>query len=55
MKKTALKALKYILIGIAIYAAILLIEFGCIYAVQGNNTWNYLKDFFNWYIALCIK
>lgn len=51
MKETALKILKYVLVGISIYFAILLIEFCCIYAVQGNNTWNYIKEFFNWYIT----
>lgn len=55
MKKTALKVLKYVLIAISIYVAILLIEFCCIYAVHGNDTWNQLKDFWNWYSTLFIK
>ena len=54
MKKTALKALKYLLVGVSIYVAILLIEFCCIYEVQGNNTLNYLKDVWGWYRTLII-
>lgn len=49
MKK---RILKYILIGISTYVALLVIEFGCIYAFQGNNIWNYLKDFWEWYSTL---
>ncbi len=48
------KILKYILIGILIFVAVIVVEFCCIYAVQGDNTWNYLKDFWNWYKTLFI-
>ncbi len=46
------KVLKFILIGILIYVTVLVIEFCCIYAVQGDNIWNYLNDFWEWYKAL---
>ncbi len=52
MKKDLLKILKYVLIGVSIYLAVLLIEICCIYTVQKDNTWNYLKDFWNWYKTL---
>ncbi len=45
MKKT----LKYILIGILLFVAVIVIIFCCIYAVQGDNIWNYLKDAWEWY------
>ena len=53
MKKTILKVLKYVLIGISIYLAILLIEVAIIYAVKGEDTWNYLKEFWEWYSQFC--
>jgi len=46
------KILKYILIGISLYVAVIVIEFCCLYAVLGDNIWDYLKDFWNWYITL---
>ena len=46
------KIFKYILIGIAIYVAVLIIEIGCLYAVQGDNIWNYLREVWDWYKAL---
>ena len=49
MKKTILKILKYVPIGVSIYLAVLLIEFCCIYAAQKDNTWNYLKEVWEWY------
>ncbi len=55
MKKSVLKALKYILIGVAVFVAILGIEICIIYAVKGNDTWSYLKDAFEWYINFIIK
>ncbi len=48
MKK---KILKYILIDVLIYVAVLIIEFCCLYAVQGDNIWNYLKKVWEWYIT----
>lgn len=42
MKK---KIIKYILIGILIYVTVTLIEFGCFYAVQGEDIWDNLKNF----------
>ncbi len=49
------KVLKFIIIGILIFVTVLIIEFGCIYAVEGDNIWNYLKDVWNWYVALFLK
>ncbi len=46
------RIIKFILIGILVFVAILVIEFCCIYAVQGDNIWNYLKDVWNWYKTL---
>ncbi|MDE7082401.1 MAG: hypothetical protein K2O89_01695 [Clostridia bacterium] len=48
------KILKYILICVLIFIAIIAIEFGCLYAVQGDNIWNYLKDFWEWYKTLFV-
>ncbi len=45
------KILKFILIVVLIYVAVLVIEFCCIYAVQGDNTRNYLKDVWEWYVS----
>ena len=52
MKKAILKILKYVLIGVSIYLAVLVIEFCCLYTVEGENIWNYLKDFWSWYKTL---
>ncbi len=52
MKKTILKVLKYVLIAVSIYIAVLVIEFGVIYAFKGANTWDYLKEFWKWYSTL---
>ena len=52
MKKTILKLLKYVLIGVSVYLALLVIEFCWIYAIEGDNTWNYIKDFWKWYTTL---
>ena len=52
MKKTVLKVLKYVLIGVSIFLAILLIEFAIIYAVEKENTWNYIKEVWEWYSTL---
>ncbi len=49
MKK---KIFKFILVGVLLYVAVLVIEFCCLYAVQGDNIWNYFKDFWNWYTTL---
>lgn len=49
MKKTILK---YVLIVISIYFAVLLIGIGSIYAVKGDDTWNYLKEVWEWYSTL---
>ena len=49
-----LKTLKYILIGVLIFISIVVIEFCCLYAVLGDNIWNYLKDFWEWYKTLLI-
>ncbi len=46
------KVLKIILIGILIYIAVLLIEICCIYAVKGEDTWDYLKEVWEWYSTL---
>ena len=44
--------LKYILIGVSIFVAVMVIEFCCIYAVQRENVWNFYKDFWDWYKTL---
>jgi len=49
MKK---KILKFVIIGILVFVAILAITFCCIYAIQGDNTWNYIKEFLDWYKTL---
>ncbi len=46
------KVLKFILIGISIFVAVLVIEFCCLYAVQEDNIWNYLKEVWEWYSTL---
>ncbi len=46
------KILKYILIGVLLFVAVLGIEFCIIYAVEGDNIWNYLKDVWSWYKTL---
>lgn len=48
------KTLKFILVGILLFVTILAIEFCCIYALLGDNTWNYIKDFWNWYAMFII-
>lgn len=49
MKK---KILIFVLVAIILLVAVIGIEFCCIYAVQGDNIWNYLKDFWDWYKTL---
>ncbi len=51
MKK---KKLKFMLVGIFLYVALIVIEFCYIYAEQRDNIWNYLKDFWNWCTTLLI-
>ena len=46
MKK---KTLKFVLIGVLLYITLIVIELCCIYAAQGDNMWNYLKDYWEWY------
>ncbi len=46
------KIIKYILIGVSIYVTILAIELCCIYAVEGDNAWNFIKEFWDWYKTL---
>ena len=46
MKK---KLLVFILVGVLLYITVIIIEFCCLYAVLGDEIWNYLKDFFAWY------
>lgn len=43
--------LKYIIIGIVLITVIV-IEFCIIYAVKGDNTLNFFKEFWSWYKAL---
>ncbi len=52
MKKKILKVLKYVLIGVSIYVAVLLIAFCIIYAIKGKDTWNYFKEVWEWYSTL---
>lgn len=44
------KTLKYIIIGVSIYVAVIVIEFCCLYTVYANDILNYLKEFWNWYV-----
>jgi len=46
------KIIKFIIIGILLYVSIIVIEFGCFYAVQGDDIWNNLKEFWYWYKKL---
>lgn len=46
MKK---KIIKFIIIGILLYVSLTVIEFGCFYAVQGEDIWDNLKKFWCWY------
>ena len=48
------KIFKYILIGVLIYVAVLVIEFICLYAVKGDDVWNYLRDVWSWYKTLLL-
>jgi len=43
------KKLKFILIGVLLFITVIVIVFCGIYAVQGDNIWNYLKNVWNWY------
>ena len=52
MKKTILKVLKYIIIGVSVYLAVLITEFCCIYAVKGESTWSFIKETWEWYSTL---
>ncbi len=49
MKK---KTLIIILTVVVIYVAVCVAEFCYIFATQDDNTWNYLKEFFDWYFTL---
>lgn len=51
MKK---KVLKVILFAVLLYVAVIAIEICCIYTVQKDNTWNFLKEFWDWYSTLSI-
>ena len=51
MKK---KILLFLLVGVLLFVTVIVIVFCCIYAVQGDNIWNYLKEFWNWYKTLFI-
>lgn len=48
------KIIKYILIGVLVYVLILVFELCCTYAVLGEDTWDYLKEFWDWYKTLII-
>lgn len=48
------KDLKILLICVSVYVAIAVINFSCIYALQGENFWNYLKECWDWYKKLFI-
>ena len=43
------KKILIILICILLYVTEIVIELCYIYATQGDNTWNYLKEFWDWY------
>ncbi len=46
------KIIKFIIIGILLYVSIIVVEFGWLYAMEGDEIWNNLKDFWNWYKKL---
>lgn len=46
------KILKYLLVGVFVYVTIIYFEICCIYAVLGEDTWNYLKEVWGWYSIL---
>ena len=48
------KILMFILIGILLYITVAVIEFCCLYAVQGDKIWKYIKDCWEWYKTLFI-
>ncbi len=50
--KSMKRILKILLVGISVVVAIIGIEFCIIYAVEGENFWNYLKDAWDWYKTL---
>lgn len=43
------KILKFILIGVVLYIAVLIVEFCYLYAKYGNGVWDIIKEFFIWY------
>ena len=46
------KDLKIVLIGLAVYVTVCVTEFCCICAIEGENTWNFLKEVWEWYSTL---
>ena len=41
-----------IIIGIMLFITLIVIEIWCIYAVEGENIWNFFKEYWNWYKTL---
>ncbi len=54
MKKELKKLIKIIIISISVFVAICLIEFICIYAIKGDETREFYKEFWRWYIEFII-
>lgn len=46
------KGLKIFLICLAVYVTLIVIELCCICVWQRENTWNYIKEFLDWYWTL---
>ena len=46
------KLIRNIIIAISVFVAICLIQFICIYAIKGDETWEFYKEFWNWYKQL---
>ncbi len=54
MKKEHKKLIKVIIIAFSVFVAICLIEFICIYAIKGDETREFYKEFWRWYIEFVL-
>ncbi len=43
------KIIMYILLGLLVYVAICAISLGVIYTVEGDETCEFLRDYWSWY------
>lgn len=49
MKK---KIITLIILCVLLYLTVVVIEFCCFYEVLGDDIWDFLKDFWDWYKTL---